>query len=127
MHRQVSVTVARLQLDNQFDAHTPFPVVISLAPPDSPAFKLDLVEKLGQAGLSSYFNHVAFNVGPPLGRARPLSSMPRALPVCLSLCGPSIYICARLCACVYVDVCVTFVSLLCLCLCLCRYRLPPCR
>ena len=63
--RQISVTVERLQLDNQFDARTPFPVVISLAPSNCPAFKLALVEKLGQTGLRNYFNHVAVQLGSP--------------------------------------------------------------
>jgi len=63
--RQVSLTFLRLQLDNQFDALTPFPVVISIAPKDSAAFKVTVVEKLGQPGVGNYYKHVLLEVGDP--------------------------------------------------------------
>jgi hypothetical protein len=63
--REVSLTFSKLQLDNMFDPSTPFPVVMSIAPDSSPAFKLTLVERLGQRGLGRYFHRVNLDVGDP--------------------------------------------------------------
>ena len=63
--REVSLTFLKLQLDNQFDPSTPFPVVMSIAPESGPAFKLTMVERLGQRGLGRYFHRVAIDLGDP--------------------------------------------------------------
>ena len=46
--RTLKLKVDRVQLDNQFDARTPFPVVMSIAPPTKcgPAFELTITENL---------------------------------------------------------------------------------
>ena len=52
----------QVQLDNQYDSKTHFPVVISIAPHNKTAVKLSLVEKRAHPGVERYFNHVSIPI-----------------------------------------------------------------
>ena len=63
--RQLAAKVDRLQLDNQFDPLTPFPVVLSIAPQHKPAFKLQLKEKSQTHAGGPDYEQVIIQLGDP--------------------------------------------------------------
>eukprot|EP00960_Hanusia_phi_P031038 749032-Hanusia_phi.AAC.4 len=63
--RQMSASVLKLQLDNQYDNSTALPVVMCVNAEDAGAAALNvaIVEKLGRAGLGSFFQHIRLEFG----------------------------------------------------------------
>jgi len=61
--RDLSLTVLRIQVDNQWDPRSHFPVVVFLDPPGKAALTIAIVERLNRPGVAHHLSHVVGDLG----------------------------------------------------------------
>ena len=61
--RQFIAQVLGLQLDNQFDAATQFPVVLSVTPTKNAALNIAIIERIGTSAEHRFFEHIRLEIG----------------------------------------------------------------